>query len=251
MIRSSSRPLCVVLLACLATAWAPALLADTGAMAGPPESLVSWDGVEGWSVGVRYGLADREITFGDTSRDFDFERVYGFAGCDLLPFLHARVAAGWVKAGQEQLEAEGGFEWTAGATLSCLAHVISQSPPAGKKQVVSLAVDVTYGEGESNFEESFEWSGLAVSPVLRYTADWYASDSWRLRGPSGIAVFCGVQYADMEADLGGLAGNADRDFALRAGADMRLGSGWLLQCDGVFYSDTDRRIDVGLGYYFR
>jgi len=229
------------------------ILASTaiaGQMASPAESLVSLEQPTGWFISVAYAQSDREVRFGETLVPIDFRRVTASTGADLLPFLTVRAEAGWVSAESGPTSGNGGLEWGIGARAALWEYIIAGSPALPRRHAVRLETDVAYHVGTSNFEDTFEWTELTVAPLLRYTHDRSTEAVWNHRQPTGISVYGGVQYSDWSLDLGALSGEGNRDFALRLGSDLRMGSGWLAQLDATLYNGSDRRYTVGMGYHF-
>ncbi|MBT3296432.1 MAG: hypothetical protein HN919_20620 [Verrucomicrobia bacterium] len=243
-LRFTLLPLCAML------SLAPASTASAGQMAGPPASLVSLADPEGWFASVAYINSDRQVRFGDTVTDVDFNRVIAATGVTVLPFLDLRVEAGWVTADMGVAEGEGGLEWGVGARAAIWEYIIEGTPALPRRRALRVEADVAYHAGRSNFETDFEWTALTVSPLLRYTHDRTTEAVWHHRHATGLAAYAGFQYSDWSVDFGTLTGEGNRDFGLRLGADVRVASGWLTQLDAVLYDGSDRRLTIGMGYTF-
>ena len=189
-LRFTLLPLCAML------SLAPASTASAGQMAGPPASLVSLADPEGWFASVAYINSDRQVRFGDTVTDVDFNRVIAATGVTVLPFLDLRVEAGWVTADMGVAEGEGGLEWGVGARAAIWEYIIEGTPALPRRRALRVEADVAYHAGRSNFETDFEWTALTVSPLLRYTHDRTTEAVWHHRHATGLAAYAGFQYSD-------------------------------------------------------
>ena len=224
--------------------------AAAGQMAGPPQGLVSLSEPQGWFASVAYADSDRQVHFDDMLVDIDFSRVTAATGVNVLPFLTVRVEAGWVKADMGITEGEGGVEWGVGARAALWEYIIQGTPALPRRRALRVEADIAYHAGNSNFDEDFEWTELTVSPLLRYTHDRTTEAVWNHRTSTGVSTYAGFQYSDWSLDYGTRTGEGNRDFGLRLGADLRVQGGWLTQLDAVLYDGSDRRLTIGMGYYF-
>ena len=230
-----------------------ALPCASAEMRAPQDALIRLNTPPGWSVGVRYQVDRRAFVSEGTPLDFDFTHAVAQMGYSALPYLHCQVEAGSSKAelveGGE--EGERGFEWSARATINLLEHVIEDSPVVGKKQVASFAVEGRITSSESNFGDSdFSWYELAVTPTISYVINRLGDPIWHPYEPTGLAVRGGLTFASVDGDYGAADIEADRDFGVLIGTDIRSNSGWLFSLEGTFYGSNDHTFGLGLGYYF-
>ncbi len=237
-------PLCAMLLLC-----APGTV-SAGQMASPSQSLVSLSEPEGWFASIAYANSDRQIRFDDTLSDVEFSRVTAATGVSVLPFLTLRAEAGWVTADRGIEEGEGGMEWGIGARAALWEYIIQGTPALPRRRALRVEADIAYHDGSSNFDEDFEWTELTISPLLRYTHDRTTESVWNHQASTGVSAYAGFQYSDWSVDFGTRTGEGNRDFGLRVGADIRVQGGWLTQLDAVLYDGSDRRLTIGMGYYF-
>ena len=228
----------------------PLLVLAEGEVSLPSDALLSVERPHGWSGGARYEYGSRSFKHDGTVTDFDMNHMLGQAGYSPFSFLHVYAEAGWNRAERVDRTGQGGFEWAAGATVNLAQQVHSRSPVVGKKQWLALEVDAAYRMAESNFEEDFQWTEITVAPGLRYTINRIGEYLWLPQEPTGVSLLAGVVYSILDGDLGDTSLKGNRDFAFRAGIDLRFASAWVTQLRGIFYSAEDRSLGVGLAYNF-
>ncbi len=196
-------------------------------------------------------LGTRELVAGGAVARVDLSRFLLNGGIDLMPWLTTYAGVGWMLAELEDQKGEGGFTWQAGVSVNLLEQILSASPVGGVKQSMGLTLDTAYRYSSSNRgRDDFNWHELTVTPLFNYTVT-RANDPLRHTAqPAATALLLGVQFSNINGDLGDESLRENRNFAGVAGAQFLLDSQWSSTLQAVLYGGGDRLIRVRLGRYF-
>ncbi len=217
------------------------LSVQAASLSGPSGAALTLESPAAWSLGLVLALDEREWAVGTTPGEIDTTHIGAALETDVADRVTLRAGAGWSRASLDGRKGDGGFAWNLGARAALLAIDLDPSPVAPRHETLALLLDVDYSGGDANLEQSFTWTAIRVTPLLRYAQRAGARSAWRPGRPA-FAVEAGGAWEQRDGDLGPLALETRREAALHLGAEISPADQWSVRLETNIFSGGDRSI---------
>lgn len=201
----------------------------------------------GWNTGIFLKRSTREYKTDADVLDLDIDHLLFRLGASPLPFLNLWAEAGMDRAKRLGEDGESGFQWGAGGYARIADFPWDVSPVVGAKNNITIGVDFSYSNGESNFDAAdFSWREWQVSPLVSYISNRKGDYRWFSFEPDAIAIRGGPVFVSTDGDYGDSSIEENRNFGGQMKFDLLWSSGWTTLLDLKFFGSEEREIGIGI-----
>lgn len=226
--------------------------AKSGADA-PPGSAVLIDNLTRLSVGVSYENGERDWQVPGGIETFKTRGWYGIASFDIVSFLTVNGGAGKseTKIGQGMPYGDEDSLWTAGVTLNVWEHPIDL--PLWMASTLRMQVAYSYWEGETGLDgDTLEWNENRTALIFSSEFLRPVEIESALNIPYSTVFSIGPVWSSLEGDddSGEATLEADDDFGLLLGLDLKLAQNLSLGWEGRMFDDNNLTHSANLVFRF-
>jgi len=206
----------------------------------------------GWNMGARLHFDRRQYDTDAARVDTDIRQLVARLGIRLAPSLHVWGDLGAAEADVESNRGGAGLVWGIGAGLSVFEYAMQASPVVGSKELLSLEIEGSYRDAESDFNEdrTLTWQDARVATIIAYRINSLGEQEQRPFDPSGYALRAGPVYTRVSGEFDGTDFEHTNEFGALFGADIRMNSGWLVRAEFIWLGRDNREFSLGAHRYF-